>query len=122
MNKAFDDVSVAWVLPPRKRGRASRRRAARSNQGPPPATIDEAVEQAALEHSLPPQLIHSVIKVESNYNPLAISGKGAFGLMQFIPATARRFGVTDVFNPVENIQGGAKYLKYLLELYHDNTR
>ena len=87
---------------------------------PPPAGIDEAVARAAEEHSLPPELIHSVIKVESNYDPFAVSGKGALGLMQLIPATARRFGVTDVFDPSDNIQGGAKYLKYLLELYHDD--
>jgi soluble lytic murein transglycosylase-like protein len=86
----------------------------------PPAGIDEAVLRIAAEHSLPPQLIHSVIKVESNYNANAISSKGALGLMQLIPATARRFGVSDVFNPVQNIQGGAKYLRYLLDLYHDN--
>jgi len=86
----------------------------------PPAGIDEAVVRIAAEHSLSPQLIHSVIKVESNYNPHAISSKGALGLMQLIPATARRFGVTDVFNPVQNIQGGAKYLRYLLDLYHNN--
>ena len=79
--------------------------------------IDEAVQRIAAEHSLPPQLIHSVIKVESNYNPHAISSKGALGLMQLIPSTARRFGVTDVFNPVQNIQGGARYLRYLLDLY-----
>ncbi len=86
----------------------------------PPAGIEEAVERAAQEHSLPPELIHSVIKVESNYDPFAVSGKGALGLMQLIPATARRFGVSDVFDPSDNIQGGAKYLKYLLELYHEN--
>jgi hypothetical protein len=86
----------------------------------PPAGIDEAVLRIAAEHSLPPQLIHSVIKVESNYNANAISSKGALGLMQLIPATARRFGVSDVFNPIQNIQGGAKYLRYLLDLYHDN--
>jgi len=82
-----------------------------------PTGIDEAVERIASEHSLPPQLIHSVIKVESNYNPYAISSKGAQGLMQLIPDTARRFGVNNVFNPVENIEGGAKYLRYLLDLY-----
>ena len=87
----------------------------------PPATgIDEAIEQIAAQVSLPPQLIHSVIKVESNYNPFAISPKGAQGLMQLIPATARRFGVANVFNPAENIQGGSKYLKYLLDLYRGN--
>lgn len=81
------------------------------------ASIAEAVERAAAQHSLPPQLIHSVIKVESNYNPGAVSSKGALGLMQLIPATARRFGVSDVFDAADNIQGGAKYLRYLLDLY-----
>ena len=87
---------------------------------PVPTGIDEAVERIAGEHSLPPQLIHSVIKVESNYNPYAVSVKGAQGLMQLIPDTARRFGVHNAFNPVENIQGGAKYLRYLLDLYDGN--
>jgi soluble lytic murein transglycosylase-like protein len=80
--------------------------------------IDEAVEKIAAEHAVPAELLHSVIKVESNYNPNAVSSKGALGLMQLIPATARRFGVSDVFNPVENIQGGARYLRYLLDLYN----
>jgi soluble lytic murein transglycosylase-like protein len=95
-----------------------------SSAAPEPSTpsggIGEAVERIARENSLSPQLIHSVIKVESNYNPYAVSSKGALGLMQLIPATARRFGVSDVFNPVENIQGGARYLRYLLDLYADN--
>jgi soluble lytic murein transglycosylase-like protein len=82
--------------------------------------IDEAVEQIAERESLRPELIHSVIKVESNYNPYAVSPKGALGMMQLIPSTARRFGVANVFNPLENIEGGAKYLKYLLELYHND--
>jgi hypothetical protein len=86
----------------------------------PPAGIDLAVERIAAQHQLPPQLIHSVIQVESNYNPFAVSPKGARGLMQLIPSTARRFGVSDSFNPLENIQGGAKYLKYLLDLYNGN--
>ena len=82
-----------------------------------PAAIADLVERAAAQHSLPPALIHSVIKVESNYDPAARSPKGALGLMQLIPATARRFGVADAFNPADNIQGGAKYLRYLLDLY-----
>jgi soluble lytic murein transglycosylase-like protein len=86
----------------------------------PPSGIDEAVEQIAAQNSLSPEFLHSVIKVESNYNPYAVSNKGALGLMQLIPATARRFGVSNVFNPVENIQGGAKYLRYLLDLYNGN--
>ena len=84
------------------------------------AGIDETVSRVAAEHQLSPQLIHSLIKVESNYNPNAVSSKGAQGLMQLIPSTARRFGVSNSFNPVENIQGGAKYLKYLLDLYGGN--
>jgi len=82
-----------------------------------PGTLNEAVERIAADQQLPPALIHSVIKVESNYNPNAVSPKGAQGLMQLIPSTARRFGVVDAFNPVDNIQGGARYLKYLLDLH-----
>jgi soluble lytic murein transglycosylase-like protein len=83
----------------------------------PPQTFREAVDRIAERNQLSPQLVHSVIKVESNYNPNAISSKGAQGLMQLIPSTARRFGVSNVFNPVENVEGGARYLRYLLELY-----
>jgi Transglycosylase SLT domain len=87
----------------------------------PPATgIDEAIDQIAAQVALPSQLIHSVIKVESNYDPFAISPKGAQGLMQLIPSTARRFGVSNVFNPAQNIEGGSKYLKYLLDLFKGN--
>ena len=65
-----------------------------------PISINNAVSQIAAEHVVPPELIHSVIKVESNYNPFAISNKGALGLMQLVPATARRFGVADAFDPI----------------------
>ena len=81
------------------------------------APFGAIVERVAAEQSLPAELLHSVIQVESNYNPGAVSPKGAQGLMQLMPETARRFGVPDSFDPVENIQGGAKYLKYLLDLY-----
>lgn len=83
-----------------------------------PAGLAAAVDRIAAEQSLPPQLVHSVIRAESNYNPDAVSPKGAQGLMQLEPATARRFGVLDSFNPVQNLRGGTKYLKYLLGLYH----
>jgi hypothetical protein len=85
-----------------------------------PVNLNEAVERVAAETQLSAWLIHSVIQVESNYNPLAVSPKGALGLMQLVPSTARRFGVSNVFNPVENLQGGARYLRYLLELFHNN--
>lgn len=79
--------------------------------------LAQTVQRIARQNQLSPALIHSVIQVESNYDPFAVSPKGALGLMQLIPSTARRFGVSDVFDPADNIQGGARYLKYLLELY-----
>lgn len=83
----------------------------------PSAPLKEAVDRIAQENQLSPELVHSVIQVESNYDPNAVSPKGALGLMQLIPSTARRFGVSNVFDPEDNIQGGARYLKYLLGLY-----
>ena len=84
----------------------------------PLASFNDAVERIAAQEAIPALLIHSVIKVESNYNPFAVSPKGALGLMQLMPETARRFGVADVFNPLDNMQGGARYLHYLLDLYN----
>jgi soluble lytic murein transglycosylase-like protein len=83
----------------------------------PSAPLVEAVDRIAQQNQLSPRLVHSVIQVESNYDPNAVSPKGAQGLMQLIPSTARRFGVSDVFDPADNIQGGARYLKYLLGIY-----
>ncbi|HTS47952.1 MAG TPA: lytic transglycosylase domain-containing protein [Bryobacteraceae bacterium] len=80
------------------------------------ATIDETAKN--LEVS--PELVHSVIQVESNYDPYAISEKGAEGLMQLMPATARRFGVTNSFDPRQNIEGGVRYLKFLEETFKDD--
>jgi hypothetical protein len=92
--------------------------APQTTSGAPDPALASTVERIATEQALPPELIHAVIKAESNYNPFAISPKGALGIMQLVPETARRFGVSNAFNAEENIQGGAKYLKYLLELYH----
>jgi soluble lytic murein transglycosylase-like protein len=86
----------------------------------PPSNIQDAVDRIADRHGLSHELLHSVIKVESNYNPYAVSPKGALGLMQLIPETARRFGVADVFDPIENIEGGASYLEYLIDMFHGN--
>jgi soluble lytic murein transglycosylase-like protein len=90
---------------------------------PPPGSagvsgIAETVDRIARQNQLSPRLVHSVIQVESNYDANAVSPKGAQGLMQLIPSTARRFGVSNVFDPADNIQGGARYLKYLLGMYN----
>jgi hypothetical protein len=86
------------------------------------ANVSELVASIASRHEVEPLLVDSVIRVESNYNPSAISPKGALGLMQLIPATARRFGVSDTFAPEQNIEGGVRYLKYLMQLYNGDER
>jgi soluble lytic murein transglycosylase-like protein len=83
----------------------------------PPPEINDLVEQTASRHQIDPQLVHAIIKVESEYDPKAVSRKGAMGLMQLIPETAQRFGVANPFNPKENIEGGVSYLKHLLNLF-----
>jgi transglycosylase-like protein with SLT domain len=79
-----------------------------------------AIEETAKNFDVNPQLVQSVIQVESNYNPFAISNKGAQGLMQLMPATARRFGVTNTFDPRQNIEGGVRYLKFLQDTFQDD--
>jgi len=81
------------------------------------AEINNLVEQTASRLQVDPQLVHAIIKVESEYDPNAISNKGAMGLMQLIPETAHRFGVENPFNPKENIEGGVSYLKHLLGMF-----
>lgn len=76
-------------------------------------------EEVAKQFSLDPHLLKAVAKVESNFNPRAVSPKGALGLMQLIPSTAKLVGISDPFDPIENIYGGAKYLKMLLEEFKD---
>ena len=78
------------------------------------------IEKVAQKYDLPAKLIHSIIKAESNYNPYAVSSKGAAGLMQLMPATAEQYGVKDRFDPIENIEGGTKYLKDLIKIYDQN--
>ena len=72
------------------------------------------VAEAAKNFDVNPLLVDSVIQVESNYNPFAVSPKGAQGLMQLMPGTAQRFGVTDSFDPKQNIEAGVRYLAYNL--------
>lgn len=78
------------------------------------------ISAAAKEHELEVALLHAVIAVESGYNPKAKSPKGAIGLMQLMPDTAKRYDVSDIWNPSDNVRGGARYLRYLLYLFNDN--
>jgi soluble lytic murein transglycosylase-like protein len=75
------------------------------------------IDHIADEQGVESHLVHSVIRAESNYNANAVSPKGAQGIMQLIPATARRFGVSNAFDATDNIQGGVRYLRFLLDYY-----
>ena len=83
-----------------------------------PDRLERLVREVAERHSLDPALLKAVIGVESGGNPRAISRKGALGLMQLVPATAERFGVGNVFDPAQNLEGGASYLRLLLDRFN----
>ena len=80
------------------------------------------VDKYASQYQVDSALVHAVIKQESNYNTLAVSHAGAQGLMQLMPATAERFGVTNSYIPEQNIKAGTKYLSWLLKRFKGNTR
>jgi hypothetical protein len=82
--------------------------------------FDQIIINAANKHKIDPALIKAVIKAESNFNNQAISPVGAQGLMQLMPATASQLQVEDAFHPEKNIEGGVRYLRYLLNLYRGN--
>jgi len=83
---------------------------------------DPVVKKVSGKHRIDPALVHVIIKAESNYDVFAISDKGAMGLMQLMPATARQYGVNNVFDPAQNIEGGVRYLKDLVKLYDGQTK
>lgn len=97
------------------------RRAARTAEDAIPEGIRSLISSVSKTHGVDPKLVAAMMKVESNYNPSALSSKGAMGLMQLIPATGRRFGVQDFFDPRQNIEGGVRYLKFLLTKFSGNV-
>jgi len=85
-------------------------------------TYSPEIRRAALAYHMEPALLHAVIATESGYDARAVSGKGAMGLMQLMPETARRYGAADPFNPGENIRAGAQHLSSLLQRFGNNLQ
>ena len=115
-NRPKGGADAAYVVPQADSNRATR---------PPVDTTrtslyDQLIRDNALLHGVRTDLVRAVVQVESGFNPLARSPKGAMGLMQLMPKTMEEFGVRNAFNPAENIRGGVAYLKQLLNRYSNN--
>jgi soluble lytic murein transglycosylase-like protein len=109
-------VIVATPAPAERTKRPGNSKAARADA----AQFDSVIAEASETFHLPPELLRAVIDVESRYDPNAISGKGALGLMQLMPDTARRFSNGNMFNPRDNVLAGAGYLRFLLDLFQND--
>jgi len=81
------------------------------------ATVDSLIVESGTRNSVDPLLLYSIMHQESTFKPRALSHKGASGLMQLMPGTARRFGVTSIWDPRQNVEGGARYMRFLLNMF-----
>ncbi len=108
----WDDLPPPPVRPAPRSGTAWRREA---------GVFAEHIERAAREHRLDPALLTAVARTESAFDPDAVSPKGASGLMQLMPHTAKRFGVSDIFDVSQNVNGGARYLSWLMRRFEGRT-
>ncbi len=124
-NVAVSEASrkVLEVLPPRAAGAGSTARGSAVLPAEVRRSVyDRMIEAAARKYNVHADLVRAVIAAESNFDPQARSAAGALGLMQVLPATARRFGSGDLLDPAVNIEVGAQYLAYLLRLFNGDLR
>jgi soluble lytic murein transglycosylase-like protein len=115
-DRRLDAGAVTYAVPDAPALRSTRPAASSAVREP----FEPLVREHAARHSLRPALVRAVIQVESGFNPRATSPKGAMGLMQLMPATARQLGVRNAYDPAENIRGGTAYLRQLLDRYDGN--
>ena len=115
-DRQLDPGAVTYAVPDAPRFRSTRP----ATLSPQREQFEPLVQEHAARHSLRPDLVRAVIQVESGFNPGATSPKGAMGLMQLMPATARELGVRNPYDPAENIRGGTAYLRQLLDRYDGN--
>ena len=94
---------------------------AREGTGSVTRSLNDFIQSTAMKHRVDPLLVKAIIKTESNFDPGAVSPKGAQGLMQLMPATAKDLQVADPFDPQENIAGGTRYLRSLLDCYNGDV-
>ena len=104
----------------KKASRPAPRRTPSSTGSNAPNAYSGIIRDVCMHHGVDPELVHAVVRVESGFNPNAVSRKGAMGLMQLMPQTAVDLNVRNTFNPRENIDGGVKYLRRLLDRYEGN--
>ena len=102
-------------------GFAGRVEAIRRSGAMPATAYDDFIERLSRDHAVPADLIKAVAMVESNLNPRAVSPKGAQGLMQLMPATGRRYGLRNAFDPLENLRAGTEHLRDLLDEFNDDV-
>jgi soluble lytic murein transglycosylase-like protein len=115
-DRRLDPGAVTYAVPDAPQFRSTRPATSRVMR----EQFEPLVQEHAARHSLRPDLVRAVIQVESGFNPGATSPKGAMGLMQLMPATARELGVRNPYDPTDNIRGGTAYLRQLLDRYGGN--